>query len=45
MTLFKTSQVLLSEAVSPATKPLVNLAITIGILFSTQHKKSYPLMN
>ena len=45
MTLFKTSQILLSEAVSPATKPVVSLAIEAGVLFSTQHKQSYPLMN
>lgn len=45
MTLFKTFQILFSEAVSPATKPVVNLTTAAGVLFSTQHKQSYPLMN
>lgn len=45
MTLFKTFQILLSETVSLATKPVVSLTIAAGVLFSTQHKQSYPLMN
>jgi len=43
MTLLKTFQILLSEAVSPAAKPVVNLTIA-AVLFSTRHKQSYPLM-